>query len=431
MADPIKEKVVPPSAAGAPSAGAARAFAAADAARAGADAREASSTETIPFSRAACVGRELEYVRAATESGWISGDHAYTFKCNSWLEAATGASKALLTTSGTHALELAALLLGIKPGDEVVMPSFTFSSTANAFVLRGARIAFVDIRPDTMNLDEKRLEEALTPRTKAVVPVHYAGVAAEMDAVLQICQARGVAVVEDAAQAILARYKGRPLGTIGDLGCLSFHETKNITCGEGGALLARDEKYAQPAEIVREKGTNRAQFFRGQVDKYRWLDVGSSYLPSDLNAAFLLGQLEEAEAVIAARLRAWRSYGERLEALGKAGRLELPRPPAHCEHNGHIFFVKARDLDERARLMARLRERGIQTTFHYVPLHSAPAGVKYGYFAGDDRHTTKESERLVRLPLWHGIAEAAIDRVCSAIHEFYRDYPQRADGSAR
>ena len=377
----------------------------------------------IPFSRATVVGRELDYVRDSAESGWISGDHAYTRKCHAWLENATGAARALLTTSGTHALELAALLLRIQPGDEVVMPSFTFSSTANAFALRGARIAFVDVRPDTMNLDESRLEEALTPSTKAIVPVHYAGVGCEMDAIMELARARGVAVVEDAAQAILARYKGRPLGAFGELGCFSFHETKNISCGEGGALLFRDQSLVQAAEIVREKGTNRAQFFRGQVDKYRWLEIGSSYLPSDLNAAYLLGQFERAEDVTRGRLAAWNLYSEALANVERSGRLELMRTPAHCEHNGHIFYVKARDLADRGKLMAWLRERGVHTAFHYVPLHSAPAGLKLGRFVGEDRFTTRESERLVRLPMWNGLGLREVERVADAIESFCRAEP--------
>lgn len=379
-----------------------------------------SSSELIRFSRASVVGQELEYVRQATDSGWISGDHAFTTKCHQWLAREIGAQVSLLTTSGTHALELAALLLGIKPGDEVIMPSFTFSSTANAFVLRGARIVFVDIRPDTMNMDEKRLEEAMGPNVKAVVPVHYAGVGCEMDAILEICRARGVAVVEDAAQGIVARYRGKPLGAIGDFGCLSFHETKNITCGEGGAFLARDSASALPAEIAREKGTNRAQFFRGQVDKYRWLDVGSSYLPSDMNAAFLYGQLERANEITANRLATWKRYREGLADLETRGALRLPQPPEHCEHNAHAFFIKARDLAERTQLIEWLKVRSIQATFHYVPLHDAPAGRKFGRFVGEDTHTTRESERLLRLPLWYGLPSAAIDRVLEAIHEFYR-----------
>ncbi len=349
----------------------------------------------------------------------ISGDGEYTGKCCAWLEERMGISKALLTTSGTHALEMAALLCDIQPGDEVIMPAYTFVSTANAFVLRGARIVFVDIRPDTMNIDEKLIENAITERTKAIVPVHYAGVSCEMDAIMDIGGRHGLKVVEDAAQAVMSTYKGRMLGSIGDYGCYSFHETKNYSMGEGGAILLDGEDDIQKAEIIREKGTNRSQFFRGMVDKYSWVDLGSSYLPSDLNAAYLWANLEEAEKILNQRMASWDMYYERLSGLAGKGKISLPMIPEGCGHNAHMFYIKARDLEERTRLLEWLRHREILAVFHYVPLHTAQAGKRHGIFCGEDVYTTAESERLLRLPMYYGLREEDIDRVCQAVEDFY------------
>lgn len=364
-------------------------------------------------------GKEMDYIRQAVENQKICGDGEFTKKCNTWMEERTGAKKALLTTSCTHATELAALLADIQPGDEVIMPAYTFVSTADAFVLRGARVVFVDIRPDTMNIDENRIEEAVTERTKAIVPVHYAGVSCEMDKIMQIAQKHNLFVIEDAAQGIMSTYKGKALGSIGDFGCYSFHETKNYSMGEGGALLIQDEKYVEEAEIIREKGTNRSKFFRGQIDKYTWVNYGSSYLPSDMNAAYLWAQLEMADEINAFRLKRWNQYWELLTPLKERGILELPTIPEGCVHNAHMFYIKAKDLEERTRLLAFLKENGILSVFHYIPLHTAPAGLKYGEFHGEDRYTTKESERLARLPMYYGLEEGQVDYIVSKIKEFY------------
>lgn len=331
----------------------------------------------------------------------------------------TGTSKALLTTSCTHATEMAALLCNIKPDDEVIMPSYTFVSTADAFVLRGAKAVFVDIRPDTMNIDENLIEEAITERTKAIVPVHYAGVSCEMDKIMEIAQKYNLKVVEDAAQGIMSTYKGKMLGTIGDFGCYSFHETKNYSMGEGGALLIKDASYAEEAEIIREKGTNRSKFFRGQIDKYTWVDAGSSYLPSELNAAYLWAQLESAEEINNNRINSWNCYYENLALLKEEGYLELPYIPDGCIHNAHMFWIKAKDLEERTKLIAFLKSKGIGSVFHYIPLHSSPAGLRFGRFCGEDKYTTKESERLTRLPMYYGLEQHQVEYICEKIKEFY------------
>lgn len=364
-------------------------------------------------------GKEMEYIKIAVDNQKICGDGEFTKKCNQWIEEKTGTKKALLTTSCTHATELAALLSDIKEGDEVIMPSYTFVSTADAFVLRGAKVVFVDVRPDTMNIDENLIEAAVTDRTKAIVPVHYAGVACEMDKIMEIARKYGLLVIEDAAQGIMSTYKGKALGAIGDFGCFSFHETKNYSMGEGGALLIRDEKYIEDAEIIREKGTNRSKFFRGQIDKYTWVNYGSSYLPSDMNAAYLWAQLQMADEINGARLAVWNQYYEELKPLEAEGLLKLPVIPEGCVHNAHMFYIKAADLEERTRLLAYLKENGILSVFHYIPLHTAPAGQKFGRFHGEDRYTTKESERLARLPLYYGLDSEKVAYICSKIKEFY------------
>lgn len=373
----------------------------------------------ITFNVPPFTGKEFEYMKEAVESLKICGDGIFTKKCHAWLEERTQTAKSLLTTSCTHALELAALLSGIQPGDEVIMPSYTFVSTANAFVLRGAVIVFVDIRPDTMNIDENLIEAAITDKTKAIVPVHYAGVGCEMDKIMELAAKYELFVIEDAAQGIMADYKGKPLGTFGEFGCFSFHETKNYSMGEGGAILIRDEKYIEPAEILREKGTNRSKYFRGQIDKYTWMDYGSSYLPSDLNAAYLYAQLELADEMNAARLHAWELYYEDLQELQESGRLQLPHIPEHCTHNGHMFYIKAKDLEERTRLIDYLKEQEIHSVFHYVPLHTALAGQKFGRFHGTDTYTTKESERICRLPMFYGLKDEQIHYITGKVKEFY------------
>ena len=365
-------------------------------------------------------GKELEYIRQAVENKKICGDGDFTKKCNEWIEKKTGTTKALLTTSCTHATEMAALLCDIKPGDEVIMPSYTFVSTADAFVLRGAKAVFVDIRPDTMNIDENLIEAAITDKTRAIVPVHYAGVGCDMDKIMDIAGRYNLKVIEDAAQGIMSEYKGKPLGTFGEYGCFSFHETKNLSMGEGGALLIRDEESIEQAEIVREKGTNRAKFFRGQIDKYTWVDAGSSYLPSELNAAYLYAQLEMADEITADRIRTWNKYFDAFEDLEKAGKIERPFIPSDCKHNAHMFYLKCRDLKERTEFIRFLKENDILAVFHYVPLHSAPAGQKYGRFNGEDVYTTKESERLVRLPLYYGLTDADSDHIIEKVKEFYK-----------
>lgn len=373
----------------------------------------------IGFNVAPFVGKEFAYIQEAIAAEHICGDGIFTKRCNQWMEERTGAAKALLTTSCTHATEMAALLLDIQPGDEVILPAYTFVSTANAFVLRGAVPVFVDIRPDTMNLDEKLIEAAITERTRAIVPVHYAGVACEMDTIMALAEKYDLAVVEDAAQAVMSSYKGRPLGTIGDYGCFSFHETKNFSMGEGGALLIRDEAHVEAAEILREKGTNRARFFRGQVDKYTWVDQGSSYLPSDMNAAYLWAQLEMAEEITADRMASFSLYRQELASLEEQGLLQLPVIPQDCRHNAHMFYVKAKDLAERTALIGFLKEAGVQAVFHYVPLHTAPEGQRVGRFVGEDRYTTKESERILRLPMYYGLKREQVLYVAEKVREFY------------
>ncbi|MBD5549674.1 MAG: dTDP-4-amino-4,6-dideoxygalactose transaminase [Lachnospiraceae bacterium] len=374
----------------------------------------------IPFNIPPFVGNENIYIGQAIQKRKICGDGEFTKRCNAWLEEKTGTYRALLTTSCTHATEMAALLCGIEPDDEVIMPSYTFVSTADAFVLRGAKPIFVDIRPDTMNIDENLIEQAVTSRTKAIVPVHYAGVSCEMDKIQKIAQKYALKVIEDAAQGILSTYKGRQLGTIGDFGCYSFHETKNISMGEGGALLVSNPSDVALAEIVREKGTNRSQFFRGEIDKYTWVEAGSSYLPSELNAAYLYAQLEKAEDIIADRMKSWNTYDALLKPLCECGWIELPIVPEECTHNAHMFYIKTKDLDERTNLISHLKENGIMVVFHYVPLHSSPAGKRYGLFVGEDRYTTKESERLLRLPLYYGLKETEIEYIADKIKEFYK-----------
>lgn len=373
----------------------------------------------INFNVPPFTGKELDYIKEAVERQKICGDGIFTKKCNEWLEQKTGTTKCLLTTSCTHAIELAALLCEIKPGDEVIMPSFTFVSTADAFVLRGATIVFVDIRPDTMNMDENLIEAAITDKTKAIVPVHYAGVACEMDKIMEIANKYNLFVVEDAAQGIMSTYKGKPLGTFGEFGCLSFHETKNYSMGEGGAILIRDSEYIEPAEIIREKGTDRSKFFRGQVDKYTWVNFGSSYLPSDMNAAYLYAQLELAEEINQSRIDIWNRYYENLKILADKGMIELPVVPDGCVHNGHMFYIKAKDIHERTKLIDYLKENGILSVFHYIPLHTATAGKKFGRFHGTDQYTTKESERLTRLPLYYGLSLEQTDDISNKIIEFY------------
>ena len=373
----------------------------------------------INFNVPPFTGREMDYIRQAVENQKICGDGEFTKKCNEWIEKKTGTAKCLLTTSCTHATELTALLADIKEGDEVIMPSYTFVSTADAFVLRGAKVVFVDIRPDTMNIDEKLIEDAITERTKAIVPVHYAGVACEMDTIMDIAKRHNLLVIEDAAQGIMASYKGKALGAIGDMGCFSFHETKNFSMGEGGALLLKDEKYIEDAEIFREKGTDRSKYYRGQVDKYRWMNYGSSYLPSDMNAAYLWAQLEMADEITNARLARWNQYNELLQPLKERGILELPVVPEGCIQNGHMYYAKAKDLQERTALINFLKENGILSVFHYVPLHTAPAGMKFGYFHGEDKYTTRESERLFRLPMFYTLKEEEVDYIVSKVKEFY------------
>lgn len=374
----------------------------------------------ISFNVPPVVGGEKENIADVLQLRKISGDGKYTKLCNEWIEKQTGTAKALLTTSCTHATEMAALLLDIQPGDEVILPSYTFVSTANAFVLRGATAVFVDIRPDTMNMDEKLIEEAITPKTKAIVPVHYAGVSCEMDTIMTIADKYNLKVVEDAAQGIMSTYKGRPLGTIGDFGCYSFHETKNISMGEGGALLIRDTADIGHAEIIREKGTNRSRFFRGEIDKYTWVAPGSSYLPSELNAAFLYAQLCKAQEIYDDRMKNWNLYYELLKPLQQDGKIELPFIPEECTHNAHMFYIKAKDITERTSLITYLKKNEISTVFHYVPLHSAPAGEEYGRFSGEDKYTTKESERLLRLPMYYGLKDSDVEKVAECIKAFYR-----------
>ncbi|WP_173379369.1 dTDP-4-amino-4,6-dideoxygalactose transaminase [Fibrobacter succinogenes] len=373
----------------------------------------------IPFNKPPFVGLELDYVKQAVESGRICGDGTYNLLCHGWLEKHTGTAKALLTTSCTHALEMSARLCDIGPGDEVIMPSFTFVSTADAFVSQGAKCVFVDIRPDTMNLDENLVEAAITEKTKAIVPVHYAGVACEMDKINEIAKRHNLFVVEDAAQGMMATYKGKALGTLGDFGCYSYHETKNYSMGEGGALLINDKKFCDRAEIIREKGTNRCQFHRGEVDKYTWVELGSSYLPSELNAAYLYAELECADEIYDNRMASWNMYRELLAPLAAKGLFELPYIPEHCVHNAHMFYLKVEDLQTRTALLKHLVYNGILAVFHYVPLHTSPAGQRYGRFAGEDRFTTRESNRLLRLPMFYGLKTEDIEYVCKKVAEFF------------
>ena len=373
----------------------------------------------ISFNRPPFVGKETEYIKEAVEkNGMICGDGPFTKKCSQWMKDRFQTKNVLLTTSCTHALEMAAFLADIQPGDEVIMPSYTFVSTADAFVLRGATCVFVDIRPDTMNIDETKIEEAITEKTKAIVPVHYAGVSCAMDEIMAIAKKYNLKVVEDAAQGVNAFYKGKALGTIGDFGCYSFHETKNYSMGEGGAILFQDDKYLEPAEILREKGTNRSQYFRGQIDKYTWVGYGSSYLPSDMNAAYLWAQLEEADKINDKRLSIWNFYHEELKELEDKGVLERPYIPEYATHNAHMYYIKVKDLKVRTKLLAYLKERGILSVFHYVPLHTATAGKKFGRFHGEDRYTTKESERLLRLPMYYSLSLEEAAEVVKALKEF-------------
>ncbi|MCR5309791.1 MAG: dTDP-4-amino-4,6-dideoxygalactose transaminase [Lachnospiraceae bacterium] len=373
----------------------------------------------IRFNVPPFTGKETEYIKQAVDNMKICGDGEFTKKDNEWLEKKTGSIKALLTTSCTHALELAALLCDIKEGDEVIMPSFTFVSTADAFVLRGAKAVFVDVRPDTMNIDETKIEDAITDRTRAIVPVHYAGVGCEMDTIMDIAKRHNLKVVEDAAQGIMSEYKGKALGTFGDFGALSFHETKNYSMGEGGAILIRDEEMIEPAEIIREKGTNRSKYYRGQVDKYTWMNYGSSYLPSDMNAAYLWAQLEVADSINNARLHVWNLYNEGLQGLKERGLLELPYIPGECKHNAHMFYIKTKNIEERTELIDFLKADGIYSAFHYIPLHTAPAGKNFGRFHGEDVYTTRESERLTRLPLYYGLKDEEVRFIIDRIKAFY------------
>lgn len=374
----------------------------------------------IVFNQAPFTGKEFGYIQKAIDNKKICGDGEFTKKCSEWLEEKTGTSKVLLTTSCTHALEMAALLCDIKEGDEVIMPSYTFVSTADAFVLRGAKIVFVDIRPDTMNIDETKIEAAITDKTKVIVPVHYAGVACEMDTIMDIAKRHNLMVVEDAAQGLMSTYKGRALGTIGDFGCISFHETKNYSMGEGGALYINDPKYIEDAEIIREKGTNRSKFFRGQIDKYTWVNAGSSYLPSDMNAAYLWAQLEIADEINDHRMELWNTYYEGLKSLEDKGLIELPKVPEGCVHNAHMFYIKAKDLEERTQLINYLKDNQITSVFHYIPLHSSEAGIKFGKFDGEDIYTTKESERLTRLPMNYAMTVDEAQEVVNRIIDFYK-----------
>lgn len=373
----------------------------------------------IHFNVPPFVGTEFEYMRQAVENHKICGDGPFTKQCDEWFEKRFGAKKVMLTTSGSSALDMAALLCELEPGDEVILPSFTFSSTANAFVLAGARLVFVDIRPDTMNIDESKIEDAITDRTKVICVVHYAGVACEMDTILDIARRHKLMVVEDAAQGVMSSYKGRALGTIGDFGCYSFHETKNYSMGEGGAIVINNEAYIERAEILREKGTNRSQFFRGQVAKYNWVDFGDSYLQSDLNAAYLWAQLQVADEINDNRLSCWQKYWDAFQPLAEEGIAELPTIPADCVHNAHMFYIKCKDLETRQAYIRYMREQDILCVFHYVPLHSAPAGLRFGRFHGEDVYTTAESDRLVRLPLYYHLDPADQEKVIACTLRFF------------
>ena len=373
----------------------------------------------IHFNIPPFVGTEFKYMHEAVENHKICGDGPFTKRCNEWIENRFNANRVMLTTSGSTALDMAALLCGIQPGDEVILPSFTFSSTANSFVLAGATLVFVDVRPDTMNIDETKIEAAITEKTKVICPVHYAGVACEMDTIMDIARRHNLMVVEDAAQGFMSKYKEKYLGTIADLGCYSFHETKNYSMGEGGAIVINDPELIERAEIIREKGTNRNKFFRGEIDKYTWVDYGSSYLPSELNCAYLYPQLEMAEEINNARLSAWEYYKENLQELENSGKITLQYVPEYSTHNAHMFYIKAKNLEERTALIKYLKENEIQSVFHYIPLHDSPAGKRFGRFNGEDKYTTAESEKLVRLPMYYGLTQKEQDKVIKAIKEFY------------
>lgn len=373
----------------------------------------------IPFNRPPIIGSELQYIKEAIDSGKLCGDGEFTRKCNSFLQDKFKAQKVLLTSSCTSALDMSLLMCNLKPGDEVILPSFTFSSTANAAVLAGASLVFVDIRPDTMNIDETKIDQAITKRTKAIIVMHYAGVSCEMDEILDIAKKYGLIVIEDAAQCVMSSYKGNSLGTIGTFGCYSFHETKNLSMGEGGALIINSEEYNEPAEILREKGTNRSKFIRGEVDKYTWVNFGDSYLPSELNAAFLWGQLLSVEKITNARLNLWKNYYKSLLPLAEIFLIELPIVPSYCTHNAHIFFIKLKDEFERNALISFLKGKGIYATFHYVPLHSSPAGKMFGRFSGEDVYTTTESSRLIRLPLFYGLTNEEQLFVIQSVYNFF------------
>ena len=374
----------------------------------------------IPFNKPPYTGHEDQYVLQSMRGNKLSGDGPFSKRCNKWFEENLPCKKTLLTPSCTAALEMAAILIDIQPGDEVIMPSYTFVSTANAFVLRGAKIVFVDIRPDTMNIDETKIEQAITEKTKAIVPVHYAGIGCEMDTIMHIAKRYNLYVIEDAAQGMMSIYKDQALGTIGHLGTYSFHETKNYTSGgEGGLLVINDEKFIARAEIIREKGTNRSQFFRGMTDKYTWVDIGSSYLLSDMQAAYLWGQLERCKEINKNRLRAWSYYYEQLEQLASLGKIQLPVLPKLVEHNAHMFYIKVQDMETRTQLIDFLKNRGITAVFHYVPLHSSTAGKELGYFSAIDESTTSESEKLLRLPLWYGIDKQEQNKVITALQGFF------------
>jgi len=376
----------------------------------------------IPFNRPPYTGNEEKYILESIKSSKISGDGVFTKKCQKWFEDKLECKKALLVTSCTHALEMSAILIDIKEGDEVIMPSYTFVSTANAFVLRGATIVFVDIRPDTMNIDETKIEQAITEKTKAIVPVHYAGVACEMDTIMNIANRHNLFVVEDAAQGMMSSYKGKALGTIGHFGTFSFHETKNYTsAGEGGLLIINDNRFIERADILREKGTNRSAFFRGMVDTYSWVDVGSSYLMNDVSASYLWGQLEEADKINDDRLNSWNTYYNGLKNLQDSGMIELPLIPNECNHNAHLFFIKVKNLKQRVEMIEYLAQNGINTVFHYVPLHSAAAGVKFGRFNDKDIYTTSESERLVRLPMYYEVDEKDIEKIIGVINGYFKN----------
>lgn len=377
------------------------------------------NNSTITFNRPVVIGNEEEYIKMVLNEKKFSGDGTFTKKCNFWFEENFYTNKALLTTSCTHALEMAAILANIQESDEVIMPSYTFVSTANAFVLRGAKVVFVDVRPDTMNIDESLIEGAITEKTKAIVVVHYAGVSCEMDTIMDIAKRYNLIVIEDAAQGVMSKYKGKHLGTIGHIGCYSFHETKNYQCGEGGAILINDSSYIERAEIIREKGTDRSRFFRGQVDKYSWVDMGSSYLPSELNAAFLYAQLEKAHEINEDRLQSWKLYYRELESLANQGLIELPVIPIGCDHNAHMFYIKLKDMNERSSLIEFLKKHNVISVFHYVPLHTAKAGLKYSRFFQDDIYTTTESERLLRLPLYYGMGSETVKFVSKLIYDYF------------